>query len=299
MTKKCLSVVMSVLMVALLAIGAFGLTASAVDYATYDLVLSINYSTNKAVLTATLPEGVASGKLVVQVSDKLSLVADSLAGIDGELNASQETHEEYDRDGVTGIAVAFSRSQEFEAGTQVFYAEFTINGTGITVDDFNAVLWNLSDGLERLATEANGDVNKTVKESFTVSFVAGEGGNFVGEASVEVPAGEEIEYILPDYLLDDGFGFKSYSVTEGTVQSDMTISLEFYRIGDVNFDDYADNLDAAFVLRYDAMMTEFSEEQLLAADVNFDSEINSLDAAQILKYDAAIIGPFIYPDLYE
>ena len=62
--------------------------------------------------------------------------------------------------------------------------------------------------------------------------------------------------------------------------------------GDVNGDGIADNLDAAYVLRYDAFMTDFTDEQLKNGDVNSDGTVNSVDAAQILKYDAGLIGSF-------
>lgn len=62
--------------------------------------------------------------------------------------------------------------------------------------------------------------------------------------------------------------------------------------GDVNGDGSSDNLDAAFVLRYDAMLTELDEQQLVCADVNGDGTVNSLDAAVILRYDAGLITEF-------
>lgn len=63
-------------------------------------------------------------------------------------------------------------------------------------------------------------------------------------------------------------------------------------IGDVNGDGSADNLDAAYVLRYDAMLVELNEQQLVCADVNGDAAVNSLDAATILRFDAGLITEF-------
>ncbi len=68
-----------------------------------------------------------------------------------------------------------------------------------------------------------------------------------------------------------------------------TVTTVNYLCGDVNADGFSDNLDAAYVLRYDAKLTEFSALQLLQGDVNGDGEVDSLDAAAILKYDAGII----------
>lgn len=53
--------------------------------------------------------------------------------------------------------------------------------------------------------------------------------------------------------------------------------------GDVNGDGEVDNLDAAQILRYDAGLTEFSEEQLKRADYNGDGMVDNADAMQILK----------------
>ncbi len=62
--------------------------------------------------------------------------------------------------------------------------------------------------------------------------------------------------------------------------------------GDVNGDDKINSLDAAQILKHDALMIQLSDEALLAGDVNGDGKVNSLDAAQILKYDALIIDKF-------
>ncbi len=62
--------------------------------------------------------------------------------------------------------------------------------------------------------------------------------------------------------------------------------------GDVNGDGKVNSLDAAQVLKHDAMMITLEEGALTAADVNADGKVNSLDAAQILKYDALIIDKF-------
>ncbi|MBQ7048186.1 MAG: fibronectin type III domain-containing protein [Clostridia bacterium] len=62
--------------------------------------------------------------------------------------------------------------------------------------------------------------------------------------------------------------------------------------GDVNGDGNVNSLDAAQVLKHDAMLIELGEDALKAADVNGDGQVNSLDAAQILKFDAMIIDKF-------
>ena len=65
-----------------------------------------------------------------------------------------------------------------------------------------------------------------------------------------------------------------------------------YAVGDVDGDGETDNLDAAYVLRYDAELAELDAYQLAVGDVNGDGEVDSLDAAQILKHDAGLIKLF-------
>ncbi len=63
--------------------------------------------------------------------------------------------------------------------------------------------------------------------------------------------------------------------------------------GDLTLDAIANSLDAATVLKHDALMeTGASPVQLMLGDVTGDGTINSLDAAQILKYDALLIEGF-------
>ena len=297
MLKRSICFVSALLMVLICSVSVS--TASAVDYVTYDFSLSVDSETNTATLIGKLPAGVFSGKLVVSASDKLTLVAGSASSINEDLGVFVELNENYNRDGVSGVAVAFTNSTAVPEGTVVFNAKYNVvgNANEITVEDFDAVIWNLSNGTQRLSTQDDGDVIKSISRNYTVTFVAGNGGSLASDAVVSVASGTRINTILPQYTLNDGYGFKSFSVSNGTVESDMTINLEFYLIGDVNMDGYADNLDAAFVLRYDAMLISLSDDALMAADVNFDGDVNSLDAAAILKYDAGINGPFHYAEV--
>lgn len=63
-------------------------------------------------------------------------------------------------------------------------------------------------------------------------------------------------------------------------------------IGDANGDGYVNSLDAAQILKYDAMMISWDMIDLYCADVNRDGYVDSLDAARILKFDAGIIVEF-------
>lgn len=59
-----------------------------------------------------------------------------------------------------------------------------------------------------------------------------------------------------------------------------------FDLGDVNEDGFVDNLDAAFILKYDAGLISEAPEN---ADVNDDGIVDNLDATKILKYDAGLI----------
>ncbi len=63
-------------------------------------------------------------------------------------------------------------------------------------------------------------------------------------------------------------------------------------LGDVNGDGVTDNLDAAYVLRHNAMLITLTGDALTLGDVSGDGTVNSLDAALILKYDAGLIEGF-------
>ncbi len=61
-------------------------------------------------------------------------------------------------------------------------------------------------------------------------------------------------------------------------------------IGDANLDGFVNSLDAAQVLKHDAMLISLEGEGLVCADYNGDGVVNSLDAAGILRYDAGLTG---------
>ena len=63
-------------------------------------------------------------------------------------------------------------------------------------------------------------------------------------------------------------------------------------IGDVNFDEAIDNLDAAFILKHDVWLIELTADAFTAGDINGDGEVDSLDAVAVLRYDAGIIDSF-------
>ncbi len=63
----------------------------------------------------------------------------------------------------------------------------------------------------------------------------------------------------------------------------------FFRGSDINGDGKISPLDASLVLRYNAKLIEFTEEQVAAADANGDGRVSPLDASLFLQYDAKLI----------
>ncbi len=61
-------------------------------------------------------------------------------------------------------------------------------------------------------------------------------------------------------------------------------------LGDANDDGAVNNIDASLVLQYDAGVTTFEDEALVAADVNADGAVNNIDASRILQFDAGVIS---------
>ncbi len=70
--------------------------------------------------------------------------------------------------------------------------------------------------------------------------------------------------------------------------STVTGALDF-ALGDLNFDGATNSLDAALILKHDALLSPLFGNPLSLADVNADGEVNSLDAALVLRHDAKLI----------
>ncbi len=187
------------------------------NYPTYTVTLTDN-NDGTATITATVPSGIASGKLVIDVSNKLTFISGSLCSVSGAM-----VNESY----YGGkLCISFSGIYALPTGTTVFTAKFNVqNGATLSSNDFTAPEWNLTDGTVKLASNADGDVIKRYeKKTYTLGDVNNDG-------SID--------------NLDSAFVLK---LDAGIIGSD-TISL---LAADVNGDDSVDNLDAAWLLKYDA-----------------------------------------------
>ena len=85
------------------------------------------------------------------------------------------------------------------------------------------------------------------------------------------------------------YGAQVWTLTDDSEQPPVEPD---YTLGDVNLDDKINTLDAVYVLKYSADMTELDEKQRLAADTNYDGTVNTADAVLILKYAAGMISSF-------
>ncbi len=194
------------------------------NYPTYTVTLTDN-GDGTAHIAAKLPAGVASGKIVIDTSDKLSYVIGSLSSV-----SSAVINENYSG-GM--LCVSFSNTNVFAADTVVFEADFLINGSAsLSVSDFTVTEWNLTDGDIRLASEADGDVIKIF---------------------------EEISYKLGDANGDDKVDNLDSTIMlkyDAGLIDESKINL---KASDVNGDRRVDNLDATRVLKYDAgLISSFS-----------------------------------------
>ena len=68
----------------------------------------------------------------------------------------------------------------------------------------------------------------------------------------------------------------------------LTVSADELMLGDINKDGLTDNLDAAIILKHDALIMPLFGNKLALGDVNGDGETDSLDAATILRHDAGM-----------
>ena len=125
--------------------------------AAYTVVLADN-GDGTAVIAAILPAGIGSGKIVVSVSEDLSLNEGTLkSAIGGTVN------ENYNRNGVVGACVAFANLSGglYDEGAEVFSATYTVaEGAELSVDDITVSEWNLSDGTDWVVNQNNGNVIK-------------------------------------------------------------------------------------------------------------------------------------------
>lgn len=162
-------------------------------------------------------------------------------------------------------------------GTEINVALDAIIGEGFTAD-VKFDLYNRLGITNVLGTDGvdGFDVDCTINS-------AEKGATATGTNTINATYAEAGTYTV-SYTMEDMFGNKyTFLVVTVNVQEPNA------ELGDVNGDGVVDNLDAAFILKYDAATIDLTDDQLAVGDVNKDGEVDNLDAAFILKYDAGII----------
>ncbi len=137
------------------------------------------------------------------------------------------------------------------------------------------------------------DITVTAKYSineYTVTFV-GQDGTVISEETVIYGQAAT----APEAPVVEGYAFTGWDKAFDAVTEDMTVTALYETarlLGDATGDGKVNSQDAAFILRYDADLTDFTDAQIAVSDVTRDGKVNSLDAAMVLRYDADLIPEF-------
>ncbi len=249
----------------------------------------VNYSF--ATVEVIVPAGIGSGYIELKTTDKLIPTGEYSTDLSDDPHSYYTTR-------FTGESyiISFASSSFIDEGTVVLRAEYEVSDTDLTADDVFSDDWYLSDGLEYLANQDDGDIEKTMEvilyeyEVFTVTFTDWDGSVI---HTTEVRRGESA--IAPFEPVREGYRFIGWSTSLDNITEDTTAVALYeadYILGDVNLDGVVNSLDAAQILKHDAFLITLVDGGLLAADVNGDTIINSLDAALVLKFDASLITEF-------
>jgi len=109
-------------------------------------------------ITATVPADIDSGKIVVSVSDDLTIVPGSLAAS----VAGSTLNENYTKGDVSGATNAFAGTTANPEGTVAFTANYTLaEGATLDTSDVTVPEWNLSTNSVKVGTQKDGNVDMT------------------------------------------------------------------------------------------------------------------------------------------
>ncbi len=127
-----------------------------------DVTFTVKYVDNgdgTATITAAMPAGFISGKVVINTSADLEYVEGSLA----TEAAGALTNPAYDKDGVTGLMANVGSVTEIAEGTILFKATFNVAADAeITKEDIIVSAWDLGAADGTAYDQNNGDVKKEI-----------------------------------------------------------------------------------------------------------------------------------------
>jgi len=228
---------------------------------------------NKYNVSVTTTGKTSSGKAVVSVSDKLSLVTGSVKTyIGGAVNES------YNRDGIKGVSATYATASALPAGILIFSADYTAEEDAeISLADVSLAEWNLSLDGEKISTNLDTEaIYKYAAHSH--------------DYGTRWDNDEEFHWQTCACGYIDNYGVHSYSNALDAYCNACGYQREpLATLGDVDGDGYVDNTDAALILKYDAGIVVLEGVPLLCGDVDGDGYADNTDASLILKYDAGII----------
>lgn len=309
-----LAVVLSLVVAFCNVLAVFTVSAAETTYLTFTVTLYDN-ADGTADLTATIPDGIKSGKIVVKPSDRLEYIDESLkSGI-----VSAGINPAYNKDGVSGLCVSFADAEFLPEGATAMKASFKIvNNAPISEADVDAPLWNLSEGNIRLSGEEDGDVNKVFVPARTVTFLDWNGDvlktmkvrHGSAAAAPAEPTGKPHWHFVRwdkafDNITADTNVTAVYEIDSCTVTfvSGGHGSFEGATTATVDYGAATDSIarptpvpDSGYIFHKwsDAPETVTSDMEISASfallgDVNEDGAPDNIDASLILRYDAGNI----------
>lgn len=109
-----------------------------------------------ATVTAAVPAGIETGKVVISTSSDLNLIPGSLKTVNGAVS-----NESYSKNGVSGACVSFSSYTSLPNGQVVFEADYRIeSGASLDFDDVYAPEWNIRNSVLTLSTQETSNILK-------------------------------------------------------------------------------------------------------------------------------------------
>ena len=194
---------------------------------------------------------------------------------------------------VTPYSKRDTLSEQSAAALEAAYTQLTTASLSDLNSDFAAFLGTQGLNDDGVAVSDLFDVDyvgctlHNTHGSYTVSVNAANLGKFVGLLH---NVNGEWEYVDNATVKDGVLTFTVSSLSPFAIVVRSAAAGDKLLYGDVNFDNQVNSIDAAQVLKHDALLIELKGFAPAVGDVNGDGEVNSLDAAQILKYDAYLIS---------
>ncbi len=204
-----------------------------------------------------------------------------------------EANDNYNRDGVTGIAFNFASTADIKPDSLLFTAVFKLaENASADVEAIKPEKWTMADGDDTLVNDSTENASIDLVQYYTVTIVDSEG-SILGKVDVEKGASE---ITAPEI---EGYEFVKWIDKPATITAPVTVTAEYalaYLLGDVNSDNKINAADASLVLQYNVKLIDFTDKEFKAAEVSGDGKISAGDASLILRYGVQLIDKFPIED---